>query len=347
MAHRAYKELSAYMSDLYTEKKAAVDTGGGEKGMGTGEMKSMDLLGALIRSSTMSQKDPAMVLSQREVLGNAFIFMFGGHETTASTMYYALVFLALHPASQRLLQADLDAQFPAERPIDSWDYDADCAALLATMPGAVIHETLRLIPPLMSLPKTTARGGHSGGQPLEHHGQTVFVPPGTRVNLVIPAAHRNPNYWPGAEEDLHVFRPQRWFLSSPSTAASKMTATPADNSAVPPVPFRPHKGAYLPFSDGRRACIGRRFALVEAVTALAVLLRHHSIELAVGDPSSADDDAVALEAMGTDERAVLWEAAARKARRMMKEGVNTLSFKAMDSVPLRFVDRGREMFYNM
>lgn len=262
--------------------------------------------------------------------------MFGGHETTASTMYHALLFLALHPGVQRRVQSDLDIQFPSDRPVASWDYDFDGARLLATMPGAVINETLRLIPPLMMLPKTTATG--RGPQPLDVDGRTVYVPPATRVNIVIPAAHRNPNFWPGSEDDLHEFRPQRWFHD-----VSHQAPTDEMHSARIPTQFRPCKGAYLPFSEGRRACIGRRFALVEAVVTLAVLLRHHSVELAISGSAPEID----IEAMGAAQRAALWEGAARKARHMTKEGLETLSFKAGKSVPLHFVDRGQERFFEM
>ncbi|KAI1873441.1 hypothetical protein JX265_005063 [Neoarthrinium moseri] len=331
LAYQAYKEWSAYMADMYQEKLAGIEAEHTSEDNNTGEVESMDLLGALIRNSASGGKDDQKALSKREVLGNAFIFMFGGHETTASTMYFAQIFLALHPASQRELQADLDAQFPADYPVASWDYDRECARLLATMPGAVLNETLRLVPPLMSLPKTTALG--RGPQPLDLNGRTVYVPPGTRVNVVIPAAHRNPNYWPGPEEELHAFRPQRWLLDGAS----------ADHKQAGdlPIPFRPCKGAYLPFSEGRRACIGRRFALVEAVATLAVLLRHHSVELAVDDLATDEE----VEKMGHAQRAEVWELTAAKARYMMSEGLSTLSFKPRDSVPLRFVERGSERFY--
>lgn len=46
------------------------------------------------------------------------------------------------------------------------------------------------------------------------------------------------------------------------------------------------RDAFLPFSDGMRGCIGKRFAQVEAVCILATLLQRYEISLA--DESDRD-----------------------------------------------------------
>ena len=46
--------------------------------------------------------------------------------------------------------------------------------------------------------------------------------------------------------------------------------------------LKPAKGAFLPFSEGARACSGKKFATVEFVAVLFTLLREHRIELEEG-----------------------------------------------------------------
>ena len=285
--------------------------------------------------------------------------MFGGHETTASTIYYTLVFLAMHPSSQRLLQSSLDSQFPTDS-LDHWNYDTDLPHLLATMPGAVLNETLRLIPPIMQMPKTTL----GLPQPLEVDGKTLYVPPHTKVNVVISAAHRNPNSWPkqrksleedsdietrsrisnensagDSTKDLDSFRPERW-LSSPTSP------TTINNESLPTtLPFRPQKGAYIPFSDGRRSCIGRRFALIEAVAVVATIFRSYSVELAVDIGSGSDPEAGQDEGGNERTKRDAWYAAAETARFATREGLSAVSFQRKKSVPLRLVKRGEEQFW--
>ena len=294
------------------------------------------------------------LLSDEEILGNTFIFIVAGHETTASTIHHALLFLALHPGSQRNLQKDLD-QILGDQPIDKWDYERDLPKLLNSMVGAVINETLRLIPPIMQIPKLTPK---TQPQSLEVDGRKFIVPAGTHVNIVLPATHRNPNYWPADPHnanDLNEFRPERWLLNSenvvndnnnePNTTAlsPKSDTSPSSQDTPSSILFHPPKGAYLPFSDGPRACLGRRFAQVEIATVLAVLFRSHSIELAVD--KYASDDEIDRMPESEEQRKGVWEKAAQDARRCMREGVRFgIAARVGQGVGVRVVRRGAERF---
>lgn len=65
------------------------------------------------------------------------------------------------------------------------------------------------------------------------------------------ALHRNPKYWE-RPNDFHPWR----FLK----------------------PY--NKDAFIPFSDGARSCIGKKFALIEATRILTILCQKYKIELA-------------------------------------------------------------------
>jgi cytochrome P450 len=116
---------------------------------------------------------------------------------------------------------------------------ADLRALALTR--RVVDEALRLYPPAWVVSRRSTEPDVLAG---------VAVPAGTLVIVSPWLLHRRPQAWPDAER----FDPDRFA-----------------------VPSRPTTD-YLPFGAGPRLCIGRDFALVEAVLALAVLLREHRLE---------------------------------------------------------------------
>lgn len=100
-------------------------------------------------------------------------------------------------------------------------------------------------------------------------------------------------------------------------------------------------GAYLPFSLGARACLGRRIAQVEVVAALAVLLREYSVELAVDEWAS---DEKVLE-MGGGERRVVYERARARRDDVVGRARSLLTLKLRgEGVAVRMVRRGEERF---
>ena len=75
--------------------------------------------------------------------------------------------------------------------------------------------------------------------------------PGTQVVIPVMALHRSPALW----DEPARFDPSRW--------------------------ERPllHPFAFVAFSAGARSCIGRRFAMMEMATCLALVLRHFDVAL--------------------------------------------------------------------
>ncbi|HET9956690.1 MAG TPA: cytochrome P450 [Polyangiaceae bacterium] len=112
----------------------------------------------------------------------------------------------------------------------------------------VVKEAIRLYPPIYAIPREVAEPVTIGG---------VALGAGTYVTIVPYITQRDARWFDGPE----VFRPARFVRES----------------EIP-------KGAYLPFGLGPRACIGRSFALLEAVGTLAVLLREFSLH--PSDPGS-------------------------------------------------------------
>ncbi|WP_114577110.1 cytochrome P450 [Saliphagus sp. LR7] len=107
---------------------------------------------------------------------------------------------------------------------------------------AAVREALRLYPPSYLLFRQTERSDTVAG---------YRIPADTRVVCPQWAIHRDPRYYDAPT----AFRPGRW---------SKDRERP--------------DFAYFPFGGGKRACIGRRFALLELRLAVASILRSVDLE---------------------------------------------------------------------
>lgn len=117
---------------------------------------------------------------------------------------------------------------------------ADLERLVVT--EAVVKETLRLYPAAPMIPRRAVREATVGG---------YTVPAGSEVIVWVYFTHRDAREFP--EPD--AFRPERF--------------EGGGEAALP-------RGAFLPFGAGPRACIGRTFAMAEAVAALATILQDWS-----------------------------------------------------------------------
>ncbi|ERF73819.1 hypothetical protein EPUS_05523 [Endocarpon pusillum Z07020] len=364
--YQAYIEWGNYMREMVVSKKAAIKAGE--------RLDDMDIVGQLVKGQLLptdeksSSKDAP--LSDSEILGNSFVLMLAGHETVANTLHYAFLLLAMNISSQRNLQKDLQEHFQG-RPISEWDYDRDLPALFGGMTGAVLNEQLRLIAPVVNIPKCTYG---VPDQPLIVNGKKCTLPTNTFINLC-SCVHTNPSWWPhgppkdpknpahpvsNLDNDLEEFKPERWLLDPDHKDKTTTTAKElnilddktkaADDaeefsisttSVTSPSLYRPPKGAFIPFSDGFRSCLGRRFAQVEALSALAVIFSQYSVELAV-DKWATDQEVDEMDEQG---RRAVWAKAASEAQRLIHGSTTIITLQMRQgSVPLRFVRKGSERF---
>lgn len=97
------------------------------------------------------------------------------------------------------------------------------------------------------------------------------------------------------DNDLEEFKPQHWMLPNcaPISETSKVSHNKLSSRLFTPVP-----GSFIPFSDGQRNCLGKHFAQVEILAALAVIFSQCSVEFAV-DESARDEE---VTKMFTDEK---------------------------------------------
>ncbi|CBY01814.1 hypothetical protein IAQ61_006408 [Plenodomus lingam] len=340
----AIGEWGKYMNDLYEIKRSQVASGESKGGM--------DLFDALIRGSGIIDEKNTKI-TKSDLQGNAFVIMLAGHETTANTLHFSMIFLAMNWGSQKRLQEDLDKILEG-KPISEWKYEEHFQKLFGSMTAAVMNETLRLLQPIINIPKSTAPGRP---QSLTIGGKQYMVPGDAHVFLSA-AVHRNPKYWPAPPnapsingvKDVDCFRPERWIVDSESSDSfvdigydDEDLRGPSGEDTSAQL-FKPVKGSYIPFSDGFRSCIGRRFAQVEILAVLAAIFTQYSVELAVDD--FATDEEVEKMPKGGNERRELYQKAVDRANYYIKNEVATIITLQLRgvSVPIRLMKRGEERF---
>ena len=203
-AYKSYIERGKYMKELFESKKAAIKSGS--------EGGNVDLMNALIKGAGITsehlgtgEKALPQSLSEEEILGNAFVFLLAGHETAANSIHFCLVLLAIDIASQRHLQSDLD-EILQGRPVSEQNYEEVIPKLFGSMAGAAMNEELRLLAPVVGIPKSTPK---DTAQALSVDGKSCTVPAGIYINLMASSVHRNPKYRPvGPQSDpTHPIHP--------------------------------------------------------------------------------------------------------------------------------------------
>ncbi|EMR87512.1 hypothetical protein ACHAPC_002532 [Botrytis cinerea] len=363
-AHKALESLEnfgQYMNELFAQKaRDAMESKGSE---------GMDIMGFLVKSSYgpssaagSNKASPDRVekgqankvaLSDSEILGNAFVMMVAGHETTANSVHFCLVELAIRPRSQRQVQEEVQRIFGDESP-ETWDYEKNINDLMGGMVGATLNEQLRLMPPVANIPKSVGQG-HD--QTIFIDGKKIILPAGAHINLNTIGLHRNPRYWPTEpsklttlNNDLDDFKPERWLVKQVGKDDSANESSEDDDfggftgKTTSEGLFRPVRGSYIPFSDGARSCLGRRLAQVEVMGVLAVVLQKYSMELAV-DEWATDEEVLGMSA---DEKRELYGKAQRKARETIRGATSLITLKLHPGfIPVRLVKKGEERFVNI
>jgi cytochrome P450 len=149
-------------------------------------------------------------------------------------MLYALVLLALHPEVQTKLHLEVrDIVGDTSRTYNDFP--------ILIYPLCILFETLQLFPPLTAIPKCNPHD--------EYLMKKYYVPRNTAVDLDTFHVHRNPKYW---GEDADKFNPSRFDGRNMVLHCN----LPDSDGGFYEKMRMPQKGAFIPFSDGTRACLG-------------------------------------------------------------------------------------------
>lgn len=114
----------------------------------------------------------------------------------------------------------------------------------------VVEEGMRVYPPVWMI----------GRKPIEDDQVGPYeLPEGSMTLIPIYILHHHPDLWDKPEE----FKPERFHPDSPEPR---------------------HKYAYIPFGAGRRICIGREFAMMEAQIMMTMINQRYRLELEQSEP---------------------------------------------------------------
>ncbi|XP_037815467.1 LOW QUALITY PROTEIN: cytochrome P450 6A1-like [Lucilia sericata] len=183
-------------------------------------------------------------LSIEEICAQVFVFFLGGFETSSSTMTYALYELAQHQHLQERLRQEINEVFE-----NSPD-------------GQITYENLKNMNYLHQVVSETQRK-HPVIAQLHRQALKDYVVPGfpqyvikkdTPILISVLGLHHDPELYPQPEE----FDPERF--------------TPEMVKQRDPV-------EYLPFGDGPRNCIGKRFGQMQTRLGLAYLIRNFQFSI--------------------------------------------------------------------
>ncbi|MEU7008770.1 cytochrome P450 [Streptomyces sp. NPDC046332] len=184
-AAAAHDELYAVCDRIIAERRAAAGAGAGGEDAG-GDAGAQDLLTLLAEAE--SAEDGSF--DAAELREQVLIFLLAGHETTATSLGFALHLLALHPEQRKRAHEEVDRVLAGRTPGAA---DLDALPYLTQ----VLKEAMRLFPagPVIGrrAVAATAIDGHT-------------IPAGADVIVAPWVTHRHPAYW----EDPERFDPDRF-----------------------------------------------------------------------------------------------------------------------------------------
>jgi cytochrome P450 len=180
-------------------------------------------------------------MSERQLHEEILGMLQQGHDTVGESLAWTWYLVAQHPEVERRLRREI-AEVVGDRVPEFGD--------LARLPYAtmVIHESMRLYPPVWVIPRDAIGEDRIGGH---------RVPAGSTILLCPYLTHRRPDLW----QEPDRFNPDR---------------------------FRPEPGserprhAYFPFGGGPRLCMGVDMAMMEMLLILVMVLQRHTVRLVPG-----------------------------------------------------------------
>ncbi|XP_031141015.1 cytochrome P450 2F3-like isoform X1 [Sander lucioperca] len=207
-----------------------------------------DYVDCFLTRLKQEKPNPTTEFNYDNLVSTVFNLYLAGTETTSSTLRFGLSVLIKYPKIQEKMQQEIDTVIEQER----LPYMEDRKSLPFT--DAVLHEIQRLLDIVpMSIP-------HYALQDISFRGYTI-----PKATLIIPLLHsvlKEEKQW----ETPWSFNPQHFLDQN-------------DNFKKNP--------AFLPFSAGKRSCVGESLARMEIFLFLVSLLQRFTFSCP-GGPDSVD-----------------------------------------------------------
>ncbi|XP_026725872.1 cytochrome P450 6k1-like [Trichoplusia ni] len=208
----------------------------------TGLTNDTDLVNLLLKlkDNLKLPAESGTELADNLMLAQAAVFILGSIETSSTTLSYCIHELSHHPEQQEKLYQEVSKALK-ESGKDILDYNELLELKYLT---ACIHETLRKYPPVQLLDRACNN---------TFKWKDLTIESGTPVYVNILGIHYDEEKYPQPDE----WRPERFINSSDN-----------DN----------HDFSFLPFGEGPRFCIGKRYGMTQIRCALAQLITKYRFE---------------------------------------------------------------------
>lgn len=185
-------------------------------------------------------------LGREELTAEALTQLIAGSDTTSNSSCALLYHAVRTPHVIPKLRKELDEAIPKDVLVPTYDQIKSLPYLQAVLNEALRYHSTSGIGLPRQIPDDSA------GVEIRGH----FFPPGTVLSVPTYSVHHSHEIWgPDADE----FRPERW-----------------DNAT------ERQKNAFIPFSYGPRACIGRNVADMEMKLIVATWVRRYDVVLEQG-----------------------------------------------------------------
>ncbi|XP_050539634.1 probable cytochrome P450 6a13 isoform X3 [Daktulosphaira vitifoliae] len=191
----------------------------------------------LVLNPALNDKDK---FSEMDIVANAYILFVAGFETVSTSMSFCLYELALH----KNIQDKVREEIIGIKSKNDGKLDNDCLCDLQYL-NMVIKETLRRYPPLVFLTRVVTK-------PYTLPDTNITLENGTKILIPVRSLHYDCKYFPNPNE----FDPERFSDEN----INKL-----------------HPNTYMPFGDGPRQCIAKRFAEIEMKLALSEILSKYEV----------------------------------------------------------------------
>ena len=218
----------AYLIDLFEREIPARRAGAGQ-----------DFFSQFCRATD----DDGQQLAADAIADHMNFLMMAAHDTITSSATSLVMLLGRNPEWQEKLRAEI-AEL-GRNDAGGLPYGQLDRLVLTDM---AFKESLRLIPPVPSLPRRAVKPFDFGG---------FHIPAGTTVSVSVAYTHTMPELWP----DPLRFNPLRF---TPDAVRAR------------------HKYAWVPFGGGAHMCLGLHFATMQIRILIAHLLSRYRIELDAG-----------------------------------------------------------------
>ncbi|KAG8744455.1 hypothetical protein FRC10_010125 [Ceratobasidium sp. 414] len=278
----AFDELERYLRQMIeTHRSGGQQAQDISSGDSSANLVAENVFSVLVAASDQSAIETGRGLTDQDVIGNAFLFIFAGHDTSASALAFTLGLLALYPEAQQEVYEQIKQVMGTRSRLDYADMEK-----LKLVTGA-FWESLRMYPVVRILPfglqyfslLTYSRTQTSFNTRIAERDtvlsvarnntgrEDIIVPANSHILISHAAIHYNrksircwmpslhydwvlAKYWPEPEE----FRPSRF------------------SGAY-------NRDAFVPFSTGGKVCLGQKFAEAEATAAIAAILARYEVSV--------------------------------------------------------------------